>query len=39
MLETGNGRSRRHTELRKDDLVGERKRASCSVATESKRRV
>jgi len=35
MLETGNGRG----ELRKDDLVRKRKRASCSVATETKRRV
>jgi hypothetical protein len=25
MLETGNGRGRRYTELRKDDLVRERK--------------
>src|SRR5260370_27392889 len=41
MLKTGNGRGRRrrYTELRKDDLVRERKRASCSVAAETKRRV
>jgi len=39
MLETGNGRGRRYTELRKDDLVRERKGASHSVATETKRRV
>jgi hypothetical protein len=39
MLKTGNGRGRRYTEMRKDDLVRERKRVSCSVAAETKRRV
>jgi len=39
MLKTGNGSGRRYAELRKDDLVRERKRASCSVATETKKRV
>jgi hypothetical protein len=39
MLKTGNGRGRRYTELPKDDLVRERKRASGSVTTETKRRV
>ena len=39
MLEDNNRRGRRYTELRKDDLVRKRKRASCSVVAETKRRV
>ena len=38
MLETSNGRGRRYIELRKNDLVRKEKRASCFVATETKRR-